>query len=128
MGNTGLPLGTRHSSGFTSTRIISGPIRRTQLQGITKSSLGPNSPKYLPRPGTTMALTDPSGTITRRSVTNPSLHPSRRQTTYLQSSSVNLQPISSPLYDEPMPHKTNLELRMENYLDSKQIPISRAVG
>ena len=82
-----LCLGTQHSSGFTSTKMISGPIRLMHGHGITKSSFLPKSPKNLHGPGTVIALIHPSGDSISISVTNPSRRPSDTQITSLHRNS-----------------------------------------
>ena len=82
-----LCLGTQHSSGFTSTKMISGPIRLMHGHGITKSSFLPKSPKNLHGPGTVIALMHPSGDSISISVTNPSRRPSDTQITSLHRNS-----------------------------------------
>ena len=90
------PRGTLHSSGFMSTKIMSGPIRLIHRQGITKSSLGGHIPSARHRPGTTMATIQPSGISMRQSDTNPSRRPSLTQITSLHRRSENLQTINFP--------------------------------
>ena len=87
---------TRHSSGLASTRIISGPMRQMHFQGMIKSSCLPATPRTRQGPGTTMAVTDPSGTSTSTSDTNPSRRPSDTQITSLHCSWVNFIPIAIP--------------------------------
>lgn len=83
-----LLLGTRQSQGLISTRTISGPIRRIQFHGITKSSCLPNSPRKRQGPGTMIATTHPSGSSTLTSEMKPSRWPSLTQMTSLHRSSV----------------------------------------
>ena len=95
MKNGGLIRGTRHSSGLMSTRIISGPIRLMQCQGIRKSSRRPNTLKKRQGPGTTMEQIFPSGISIFASHTKPSLRPSQTQMTSLHFKSLKLIDIPS---------------------------------
>jgi hypothetical protein len=77
---------------------MSGPMRRIQFHGITKSSFGGHTPNPRHRPGTTIATTCPSGTSIRQSETNPKRRPSQIQITSLHRSSENLHTIKLPLW------------------------------
>ncbi len=88
-GKENFDRGIRHSSGFTSTSTISGPMRQIQFQGMRKSSRCPHRPKCRQGPGTIMAVIFPSGSSIRASDTKPSRRPSHTQMTSLQCRSVN---------------------------------------
>ena len=89
-------LGTRQSSGRTSTSTISGPTLRIQFQGMWKSHWLPQSPRKRQGPGTTMAQIFPSGTSTSTSQINPSRRPSLRQITSLHCNWVNFMDTAHP--------------------------------
>ena len=78
------------SSTFTSTKMISGPIRMTLHHGIKNSQSLPKNPQNLAGPGTISALMHPVHSSSSRSITCPRQWQSQTLMTFFSLNSHSL--------------------------------------